>query len=378
MKQTLEQTLAVAKAIERADFIPVGKAGNRLEITGYPGCLLLRGVNRLKREQYRYIAVHTYNCNSGVSDHRRHLTFHSRRDLCKPKYPGDEVLKVIEIESPAFQSDHNQTEENTTMTKITETTTDNVAAPELTKRQLATAFNALARLHQNLLGPAVGINEIKSFRDIETGRRRLEWIRQELKDLYGGMIQIACDRAMDIVKGGEVAKAEALVGDKPVQTVAIRDYESMLKIRHLWLDHTMEEISVVTVIDPAEEIKPRSWKVSTWELTEEQQKELNKTAKGGRQRKTKKASGSTSQTPKRQRKPAENKYTRGDALVEALQTLGSAEKKQIVQLSNDLYVKAGNEENPKLANWKFVVSIDVLLKVGAVSREGAVYKYNNG
>jgi len=90
----LEQALK----IERAQNIPIGKAGKKVEVTGFPGTVGLRKSAR----RYSFIAVHkkVVNYNVKHDDIRAHMTFHSRRDLCKPVSWGvepDQVLKVIEI-----------------------------------------------------------------------------------------------------------------------------------------------------------------------------------------------------------------------------------------------------------------------------------------
>mgnify|MGYP006301507067 CR=1 FL=1 len=85
-----------AMAIESFRVVPAGK---KFKLVGQPGDVLLRTVTR---DRYRFLAVHSAPVNSATMDARRHLTFHARRDLCKPEksyHEGhhDKVLKIVEV-----------------------------------------------------------------------------------------------------------------------------------------------------------------------------------------------------------------------------------------------------------------------------------------
>jgi len=94
MNFDLEKALAIEKVMMEKTYARHNRAqvtGCRLITAGY---LVLR---KSKRIDQRFIAIHSRKVCS-VGGPQGYMSFHSRRDLCKPSsYGDDKILKIIEI-----------------------------------------------------------------------------------------------------------------------------------------------------------------------------------------------------------------------------------------------------------------------------------------
>jgi hypothetical protein len=260
----------------------------------------------------------------------------------------------------------NPTEENTEMTKTTGTTTQETLAEvdvqSLSKKDLAAYYN--------LLAPLAGQSTVKSFRDLKTGQERVWKIRGEIWSRMITEVDTHLMAAMALVKNGKVAKVESFYneGNNTGSVAAIRDHESGQAWRKGALAIIEREIlSGKSFHSNVEPISARSWRVSGWELTPEQQEELKKTARGGRARKAKKNTGGTKAVAKKTKTPAAPKYTRANALAESLRSLQKGTEEEIVKHSNDLYVKNGGKDNEKEARWMFRTTMPLLCSFGVIA-----------
>jgi len=88
-----------------------------------------------------------------------------------------------------------------------------------------------------------------------------------------------------------------------------------------------------------------------------------------------KGKGKKAATPKAEKAPKVERYTRAMAFADAIRS-GANTKEKIVEKASALYIKSGGADIPRESNWMARIGLQVLDAFGLVEKDGNKYNFN--